>query len=67
MKHEDDHCILCGAILPPDRRWRIARVLSPRFPRCTPATEACYRGLADRLGAKPTDDDVKRAVRQANR
>lgn len=63
---DPDTCILCGARLPVDRRWAITRLLNPRFPRCTPPTEACYRGLAARLGITNLDDErVREVMRRA--
>ena len=56
------HCLLCGTPLPPDTRGWLRRLLYPRFPRCEPS-EDCYRGLARRIGANPTDEEVARAVR----
>jgi hypothetical protein len=60
-----EHCLMCGTLLPHDRRWTIASALAPRFPRCNPPTEACYRGLAARVGAKPSDAQVADALRRS--
>jgi len=60
-------CILCGAHLPPDRRWKLTRLLAPRCPRCWPATAACYRGLCTRIGAKPSAEHLAQVVADANR
>lgn len=65
--HGSDYCLLCGKPLPADRRWRITKMFAPRFPVCDPATEECFRGLARRMGAHPTDAQVAEAVRNARR
>ena len=62
-----DKCILCLAPLLPDGRWRIIRALSPRYPVCRPATEECFRRLAARMGARPTNQQVHEAVQWANK
>lgn len=60
-------CILCGAETPADRRWWLLRAVAPRFPRCWPATPACYLGLCDRIGATPTPEHLAEMVADANR
>lgn len=62
-----DYCIMCGAPLPEDTRWKIVRLFNPRPPWCRPATEECYRGLAKRMGFTPTEKDIAEALANAKR
>lgn len=59
-----DICMLCGRPLPTDTRWAPLRWLNPRPPMCMTDPEDCYRMFAARLGLNPSDEEVRRVVRQ---
>lgn len=60
---DPDTCILCGADLTPQGFW--SRLFKPRFPRCEPPTADCYRGLAEKMGFHPSDEEVAEQVARA--